>query len=91
MEFGMNFGLQHKHYTSVLKRLHPSPITAVAIQFSIDSFLIASRQKNGPLGVRLAPIHHGRLTNHVLTVPMIERLLCSLVDESDQTKLGIHS
>jgi hypothetical protein len=25
MQFGMNRGLQHKHYTSVLKKLHPSP------------------------------------------------------------------
>jgi hypothetical protein len=28
---------------------------------------------------------------HVLTVPMTKRLLCSLDDELDQTKLGIHS
>jgi hypothetical protein len=30
-------------------------------------------------------------TNHMLTAPMIDRLLCSRVDELDQTKLGIHS
>jgi hypothetical protein len=58
--------------------------------FLIDSFSISSCQKIGPLRVPVAPIHHGRLTNHVLTLPMIERLLCSLVDKLDQTKLGIN-
>jgi hypothetical protein len=37
----------------------------------IDSFLIASRQKIGPLAARLVPIHHGRVTNHMLTVPWL--------------------
>jgi hypothetical protein len=34
---------------------------------------------------------HSLHTNHMLTAPMIDQLLCSLVDEWDQTKLGIDS
>jgi hypothetical protein len=34
---------------------------------------------------------HTHHTNHMLTAPMIDRLLCSLVDELDRTNLGLHS
>jgi hypothetical protein len=35
--------------------------------------------------------HHTNSKSHAKTAPMIDRLLSSLVDELDQTKLGIHS
>jgi hypothetical protein len=56
----------------------------------IDSFFNCFPPKNRPSWSPIVPIHHRCLTNHMLTVPMIERLLCSLVGELDQTKLGMH-